>query len=137
MKNHKVFFWGLTLAALTLVIGALLVPNFIRPRHRNATTACKSNLKNIGTAMEMYSTDYGGLYPPNLALLTPNYLKTIPECPMPESLGYFAEFGPGAAYNTSGFQDYYFLECVGTGHTQVSVPRNYPQYDGIQGLIDR
>jgi hypothetical protein len=51
----------LALGGVTLFIGALLAPNFVRARHRNATTACKSNLKNIGTAMEMYSTDYDGI----------------------------------------------------------------------------
>ena len=95
------------------------------------------NLKNIGTALEMYSLDFEGKYPRNLNLLTPNYLKTIPACPEPESLGYFAEFGLKAAINTAGFQDYYYLRCIGTGHKKVSIGRNYPAYDGVQGLIER
>lgn len=56
---------------------------------------------------------------------------------MPDALGYFAEFGPAAALNTEGFEDYYYIECVGKGHKDVGIGRNYPTYDGIQGLIER
>ena len=87
--------------------------------------------------MEMYSTDFEGAYPSGLDLLTPNYLKTFPECPAAGSVSYRASFGKAAAYNTHGFEDYYFIQCDGTNHGSVSVPANYPQYDGIQGLIER
>ena len=124
--------------AIIAILAAILVPNFIRARAQGQLTACKSNLKNIGTAMEMYSTDWSGKYPTaGMNLLTPNYLKTIPECPAAGTVTYTALFGSGSAYNTSGFQDYYFIQCAGNNHTSVSVPANYPQYDGIQGLIDR
>ena len=121
---------------LVLVMGALFVPNFIRARARGQLTACKSNLKNIGTAMEMYSTDYSGQYPPDIKLLAPNYLKTIPECPSVGSVTYKGYFGQGPN-NHPGFQDYYYVECHGKNHTAVSVEGHYPAYDGITGLIER
>jgi type II secretory pathway pseudopilin PulG len=127
----------LALLGIFGVLGAIMVPNFIRARSRGQLTACKSNLKNIGTAFEMYSTDWSGKYPANLDLLTPNYLKTIPECPATGDVSYTMKTGSTAAYNTAGFEDYYFIQCEGENHTAVSVPENYPQYDGIQGLIDR
>jgi hypothetical protein len=110
-----------------------------RGRTNDTLMPCKSNLKSIGTAMEMYSVDYGGRYPQNFSFLTPNYLREIPECQETGhgSLGYFVECGEGATYNSEGFRDYYFIECVGTGHGYEFVPRNYPQYDAIQGIIDR
>ena len=120
---------------VTGVLAAILVPNFIRARSRGQLTACKSNLKNIGTAFAMYSTDYRGMYPKTLDLLTPNYLKSIPECPSAGRVTYTMK--STAAYNTAGFQDYYFIRCEGKNHTAVSVAENYPQYDGIQGLIER
>lgn len=86
--------------------------------------------------MEMYSTDFDGKYPTGFSLLTPNYLKTIPECPSAGEVSYRASFG-NSAYNTKGYEDYYFLQCSGTNHGSVSMPANYPQYDGIQGLIER
>ena len=114
-----------------------LVPNMIRARAGGHLTACKSNLKNRGTALERYSTDWRGKYPETMGQLTPNYLKTIPECPAAGAVTYTLETGPTTAYNTQGFADYYFLQCKGKSHSRVSVPRNYPQYDGIQGLIER
>lgn len=42
---------------------------------------CRTTLKNVGTALEMYSTDASGRYPPRLEALVPNYLKAMPTCP--------------------------------------------------------
>ena len=50
----------------------LVLPNFIRHGTGGQLTACKSNLKNFGTALEMYATDHSGRMPPSAALLTPN-----------------------------------------------------------------
>lgn len=55
------------------------------PRYENVgpgpANTCRSNLKNVSTALEMYQTDFEGGYPPTLSKLTPNYLKTLPACP--------------------------------------------------------
>ena len=67
------------LGGIALVV-AQLRPKVIRARSRGGLTQCKSNLKNIGTALEMYSTDYEGKYPSGLSSLVPNYLKAIPDC---------------------------------------------------------
>jgi len=48
------------------------------PLMLSGLTAMKSNLKNIGTALEMYSSDHKGRYPEKLDYLTPDYLKTLP-----------------------------------------------------------
>ena len=123
--------------ALPLTVGFLAIMTMRGHRSGGSLTACKSNLKNIGTAMEMYSTDWSGKYPEDINMLTPNYLKTIPECPTANEITYTLQTGESAAYNDQGFKDYYFLQCEGENHTNVSVPANYPQYDGIQGLIER
>lgn len=125
-----------SLFAALLVSLALLTPNFIRARHRGALTACKSNLKNIGTACEMYSSDHDGGYPRTLSFLTPNYLKILPECPVAGKVTYTYKAG-GTVCNNPGFQDYYFIMCAGEYHTDVSLPQGYPQYDGISGLLER
>jgi prepilin-type N-terminal cleavage/methylation domain-containing protein len=123
--------------AIIAILAAILVPNFIRARAQGQLTACKSNLKNIGTALEMYSTDWSGKYPTGTTVLTPNYLKTIPECPAAATNTYTSTFGSSATFNPDSYTDYYFVECTGANHLPVSVTANYPAYNGIQGLIER
>lgn len=43
--------------------------------------ACQANLKIIGTALEMYSTDHSGHYPQVLSDISPQYVASIPTCP--------------------------------------------------------
>lgn len=123
-------------AAAGAVGAAIMVPNFIRARGQGQATACKSNLKNIGTAMEMYSTDYQGKYPPNMSYLTPNYLKTIPECPAAATVTYTAYMGKNAKGNPDHYNDYYYVECKGANHVKVGLPPDFPAYNGIMGLIE-
>lgn len=117
--------------AIIAILAAILVPNFIRARAQGQFTACKSNLKNIGTALEMYSTDASGRYATGLANLTPNYLKTIPTCPSAGSNTYTA------GYTSASNPDAYSVVCSGTNHTAVDALANYPQYNSVQGLIER
>ena len=119
------------------LVGAILLPNFIRARAQGSGTACKSNLKNIGTALEMYSSDWSGKYPSSLTVLTPKYLKAFPECPPAGEFTYRARFGPNAPFNPDHYEDYYYVECYGENHTPISITGNYPAYNGIQGLIER
>lgn len=123
--------------AVGVVLAALLVPNFIRARSRGQLTACKSNLKNIGTALEMYSTDWAGHYPRNLNQVTPKYLKTIPTCPNSGENRYYYIQGQNLPYNTAHFEDYYVVSCEGSEHTAVNTPAGFPQYDGLRGLYER
>ncbi len=90
----------IAILSLLAIAAAVLVPNFMRARARGQLTACKSNLKNIGTGLEMYNTDWTGRYPHAMGALTPNYLKTIPQCPSagidPYSKSYVKESVPAA-----------------------------------------
>ncbi len=145
MEEEKSSGWGtvflLALVALgtVAVIAAILIPNFIRHRDPYGPyRACQYNVKNLGTAMEVYSMDWNNTYPPgNKPYLTPNYLKTIPECPSAGSDTYVFERGPSATYNTQSHEDYYFVYCRGNNHANVSISANYPQYNSIVGLIQR
>lgn len=125
----------LALLGVGLVLAAILVPHRVRAKGR--LTGCKSNLKNIGTALEMYSTDWAGCYPRSLNQLTPEYLKTIPTCPDSEENSYYYSTGPDLPYNTPYFQDYYIVSCEGDAHTSVNTPAGFPQYDGLRGLYER
>ena len=119
--------------AIIAILAAILVPNFIRARAQGQLTACKSNLKNLATSLEMYSTDNAGHYPSpaaNMDKLTPNYLKIIPQCPSAQSNTY------SAAYLFATVPDAYTVDCNGQYHTAAGInAANYPQYSSYSGLV--
>lgn len=119
------------------IMAAILIPNFIRARAQGQCTACKSNLKNIGTALEMYSTDYEGRYPPSMDCLTRKvgnmgpYLTRIPMCPAAQRDTY------SSSYQVSSAPDMYTFWCQGENHRAVRLPANYPAYSAMEGLMER
>lgn len=73
---------GLALLSLTVAVllGFPRVVSF-------SPEVCRINLRNIDMAIQMYQTDWSGALPPTLTSLTPNYLKTIPHCPVDTTIG--------------------------------------------------
>lgn len=111
------------LCCLPIILSALQV----RPYPSYSAWGCKGNLKNIGTALEMYCTDNNGRYPPTMALLRPEYLRSVPTCPhsrWSRSTDYVAVTGSNP--------DLYTVVCTGS-HPD----RYYPQYTSVTGLIER
>lgn len=53
----------LVVIAIMTMLAAFLFPVFARARARAHQATCLSNLKQLGSAMEMYKSDYEGLYP--------------------------------------------------------------------------
>ena len=108
-------------------------------------TACECNLKNLATCCEMYASDCGGRYPPNLNVLTPTYLKVLPRCPSLESNYAGSQADLHAAYgyvrsayapDLAGSVDAYTLFCSDSHHTEVGIKApNYPQYSSYSGLL--
>ena len=118
--------------AIIAILAAILVPNFIRARAQGQLTACKSNVKNLATSLEMYSTDNSGHYPSSagFSLITPNYLKIIPQCPSAQSATYSSQ------YTANTVPDAYSAGCGGTYHTAAGVNSpNYPEYSSYMGLV--
>lgn len=134
--------WGystaLAVVGLFCVLTGILVvagPDFLFvlfrqpiPQARPVTVGCQSNLKNLGTALEMYESDFK-TYPDQLPALTPNYLKTIPTCPAASTDTYSAtaEIAPG----------HYTVMCAGRNHPGYRVlglEENYPRYTDVGGL---
>lgn len=126
---------------LTLIVLLAVVAITVSLLHREDPQAqlydCNSNLKNLGTAMEMYSTDWAGHYPDRFEKLVPNYLETLPVCPAAQNITYQMEYGPQAPHNEHGFQDFYYLFCAGKNHSNAGVPENYPAHDGSVGILER
>ncbi|MGI5844298.1 MAG: competence type IV pilus major pilin ComGC [Candidatus Xenobium sp.] len=120
--------------AIIAILAAILVPNFIRARAQGQFTACKSNLKNIATALEMYSTDSQGRYPTKLSKLSDNqkYLRTIPTCASAGSDTYSS-----SGYTSASNPDAYTIYCVGKNHSAVDAAENFPQYNSVAGLLEK
>ncbi len=116
--------------AIIAILAAILVPNMVRARSRSQLTACTSNLRNIGTALEMYNVDFKGRYPAALSDLTPQYLKTIPECPTAGSDSY------SDGFTSNALPDRYIVFCEGSFHAGFT-GTNYPMYTAAEGLIER
>lgn len=129
---------GLVLGtAVTFGACAVIVyPSTQRTHCVGPLTACKSNLKNMATALEMYAQDHGGLYPLRLADLTSgHYLRSVPSCPEAHRPLYAYE-----RYHTP--QGWSFrMHCCGSWHARAytafaASPHNFPQYDAERGLND-
>jgi hypothetical protein len=130
--------WGpkLRVAALVLSLPAftflVLAPNFIRGNCGGQLISCKSNLKNIALALEIYSTDNAGRYPDSLEQLTPEYLKTLPSCPCAKRVTYTE------GYRRHAQPDRFSVYCYGFNHESAGIQRpNYPRYYNQQGLVER
>ena len=79
MKNHTLGM--LAFLAIAAVIAANIVPNFLRAQSRREFMSCRSNLKNIGLALEIYTHQEKKVYPDSLKSLVPDILVSIPPCP--------------------------------------------------------
>jgi serine/threonine protein kinase, bacterial len=119
------------------------------PRNSARTLAsCVSNLKNLGVTLEMYTTD-NIYYPPSLSYLTPNYIRSIPTCPVAEVIPYhyvpLKSNGTGLSGITPGSEPRmsdpcalgtgYILYCSGNVHRKDGIKPGFPQYSSVKGII--
>ena len=131
-------------AGLVLLLCALLGRDttvWREARAKRDLEGCEKSLKAIGTAIDMYTTDNGGVWPardpsggpftPDLRLLVPHYLKEIPTCPAAGEDTY------SKAYYCTRDRAYYTLVCEGRFHEDAHVPRCFPQYSSTCGLWRR
>ncbi|MBX3170429.1 MAG: hypothetical protein KF760_23690 [Candidatus Eremiobacteraeota bacterium] len=115
---------------LLILLLAFINPRGYRSRTYGQLTACKSNCKNIATALEMYSSDHKGRYPQKLEqLLEGNYLKVIPTCPTARRMTY-------ENYQVSSQPDAFSFACCGLNHSKANLGANLPRYYSETGLID-
>lgn len=124
--------WWIMWGFILIVIGAavFLVPNYMRARVSGQFTACQSNCKNIGTALEMYAETNDKNYPRSLTMLTPGYLQVIPTCPSSR-----ANQGYIDSYQVSDDFKVYTVFCKGRNHMEVARYENFPQYNSREGIV--
>jgi hypothetical protein len=116
---------GFALVFLTILA---LSPVVLEAYQKNRLTECKTNLRDLGTAMEMYSTDWNGHYPTDLEKLKPKYMAEIPVCPNSDG-GYQVKLGPNAPGNEPNFEDYFYIFCEGLNHEEAGVGKDQPAFD--------
>lgn len=85
---------------------------------------CRSNLKNLGTACEMYTTDNGGRYPKTLCRVAPRYLKALPNCPTTDTDSYSVTF------QSASNPDVYTIVCRGR-HPRRLPPPEFGTYRSV------
>lgn len=133
--RYKAMGTGGGLSMYTGMITAIAAPNFMKARGAGMLTACKSNERNIATALEMYSTDWSGKYPKDTTLLVPNYLKTIPACPAAETDTYSGSYQVKKLGPDASMEGYSFY-CKGENHVNEGLAPNKPAYNALEGLIE-
>lgn len=129
--RQKLFF-HLVIAILSIVVPVLIIAlPFLFDSHSGGKelAGCRSNLKNLGTALELYSTDNSGRYPASLAMLTPQYMKSVPTCPSRNYGNY--------SYTQTAVPDLYTVWCGGRSHSSQGIAENFPEYDAVKGLVER
>ncbi|HEY8296753.1 MAG TPA: prepilin-type N-terminal cleavage/methylation domain-containing protein [Candidatus Baltobacteraceae bacterium] len=151
MKNQRGFtlIEMMVVVAIIAILAALLIPNFSRARAQAQTATCISNLKTIGTALELYYTDHQ-YYP---TATTQAIDKTYLQATGSPLNGYLNQVPVDPAAGGSGSYEYstqsttanngvagYQIWCPGTHdpNTLQSVSpgttSKYLRYDNVNGL---
>ena len=103
----------LVVIAIIAILAAILFPVFSRVRAKAQQTQCMSNLKQIGTATNMYMSDWDGAVPPQsfygrnvlFPYLQSTQVFTCPSSPQAELIG--CDYGPPTWGWTSDYLKHY------------------------------
>ena len=129
----------LVVIAIIAILAAILFPVFAKAREKARTTACLSNVKQIGLAIMMYVQDYDEMYPRTnqwnypaaywpsgwvynwVAVIGPYVKNTqIFVCPSTRGLG---QIGSGNNMAVQGYlMSYYFGFWQSVGMAQIQEP---------------
>lgn len=105
------------------------VHNFImNNRKKGEFSVCQSNLKSMGIAQRMYFIDFSGKFPNKISSLVPNYLQSIPRCPV--------KGAPAYTYRKNvvdGIHNYEF-SCQ-ADHSYDGITEGFPKFNGFDGLV--
>jgi len=116
------------MAMVRIILLTLLLVGTGEARPRPNELGCQKNLRDLGTAIEMYSTDNQGQYPSSLKAICPQYLASIPTCPSARVDSY------SASYTSERRPDSYVVYCCGSFHPSHV---NHPAFTSVHGLVER
>jgi competence protein ComGC len=111
---------------------SILIPNYLRGKQQGSITpTCRHNLKNIGSALELYTIDHEGNYPEKLSDLTPDYVAMIWKCDRAGTDTYSKSY---QVFNDPRQKIHaYTFYCQGEHHCP-ELEANFPQYTSKNGL---
>ena len=67
----------LVVMAIILILAGLLTPGLFKAKQQAGKVSCANNLKQVGTALEIYAGQNNDTYPAALSSLTPNAMDDI------------------------------------------------------------
>jgi len=116
----------LVVIAIIAILAAILFPVFAKAREKARQASCLSNLKQMGIAFLMYTSDYDEMFPPNpewKGRVQP-YIRTVEinRCPSRKQLPWY--YGQG--YNIGCFGGFgpYVAGVVGRSEAEIESPSN-------------
>ena len=79
----------LVVISIILMLAGLLLPAVAGMRERGRRTTCANNLRQIGTAIHMYASDYNESLPTTTGGLYPDYIddENVFDCPTTDTQG--------------------------------------------------
>jgi len=116
MRNRKGFtlIELLVVMAIILILAGLLTPGLFKAKQQAGKVSCANNMKQIGTALELYAGKNSDNYPTSLSfLITDNDIDdgNVLNCPV--TAASYAGFVQPTAASASTLQ---VLSCSASGH---------------------
>lgn len=121
----------LTVIFILAALASIMIPTIKRAMWKAQLTGCMTNIRNMATAIQIYSNDSDGLYPSSLDLLVPKYVAAIPTCPSAQTDTYTS------GYIIQDDNQNFTLKCDGTNHAVLGYGEGIPYYDLFTGLSPR
>lgn len=104
------------------LLAAIAMPRFWLAVDSGKLSACRQNLQNVATALQVYANGHDGQFCQELKTLVPDHLKALPTCPAAGR----DTFSPGYQLSKDGTT--YTLLCRGRNHGPVGMQANEPWY---------
>ncbi len=132
MRGRRTGFTLIEVVVVMLILAVLaflLLPNYVRARSRGRLTACETNLRNMASALELYSNENDKIFPTELAALAPRYIQSLPKCPSAGSPQSYVD-----GYESGTRPSNYTLACQGGYHVDLGLAPNAPTFQYGVGL---
>lgn len=119
-------------SVLFLVISFALIffgPRVVESYHHTRLENCCSNLERLSDAVNKFHEDRGA-YPNSFHVLIPNYLDSMPICPVTKDSKQYME-----SYTFDSAADNFTISCKGHNHKEANALKDHPFYSKEKGIV--